>query len=179
MVRVATSVTVGVVALALTGCGAGGSDRSGGSSVRTATTSPIVAHVICDAAAPPGNALGLRDLRGLARAGASVAVVRPTGARSVGSQGGIPITIAQLRVVRVVRGRRLPAMLKLRQTGSASAAPAGSCPQLVADGHTYLAVLMPFRLRPRGRQIGGQYVVAANGLLDRGGRTASPAQRRG
>jgi hypothetical protein len=151
MVRVRTSLAAGTVALALAGCGSGGPRT-------VAQTSPFVAHVICDAAAGPD---GLSVLR---RAASSVAVVEATGAGSVRSQAGIPITIARLRVLLVVSGRRLPASIALRQTGSVATVPGGTCAPIVTSGHSYLAFLTPFRLRPHGRQIGDQFEIAGGGI---------------
>jgi hypothetical protein len=140
-----------MVALALTGCGASGPRTA-------AVTSPFVAHVICDAAAGPD---GLSVLR---HAASSVAVVQPTGASSARAQAGIPITIARLRVLLVVSGRRLPPTIALRQTGSVATVPGGTCAPIVASGRTYLAFLTPFRLRPHGRQIGDQFEIAGGGI---------------
>jgi len=152
-------VPLAVVAIVAAGCGAGTTSDGATHGLADAAQHGVTKRVVvCDAA------VSYTSLAGLRRTAPSVVVFRATGARTLRKIAGIPFTVSTVSVLKTVAGKHLSSIVKLRQT---AAVGVQGCETLVSRGNVYLAYLAPFRLRPGGRAIGGQYVTV--GLFVHGG----------
>jgi hypothetical protein len=164
MVRKMLSLAAGatVIAVATAGCGASAAAQG-----NTGAQGAPVKHIECS------QATSYASLRQLRRAATSVAVFRLAGGTRVRMIGGIPFTIATVRVLEPLQGKRLPAQFGLRQLGGPGfVADQGSgCAPLVSRRDVYVAYLAPFRLRRGGPRVTNQYVVVggAQGLFEHAG----------
>ena len=143
--------------VAIAACGNSGPD---GQSSRAHGASHIQSTIVCDSYGPSPS--GIAALR---RAATSVALLHTltTGRRVL--HDGIPITITRASVIRVMAGQPLPPTISLRQTGAPGDRLEGSCAPLVVPGADYTAFLVPFRFKPKGHPVKGQYVTLNGGLF--------------
>lgn len=84
-----------------------------------------------------------KSLEELAGDAAAIAVIAPTGDTTTGTNGGIPYTIASVRVISSIKGTLQPdAVVPLRQLGSSNSNLAYS---LVQAGQQYVAFMVSYR----------------------------------
>jgi hypothetical protein len=148
------------LAIVFAGIAIGGCGASAVGDTQPAAHGASPEHLTCS------YAVSYSSLAQLRRGSSSVVVITPTGAQSVRRLAGVPYTVAKVRVVEPVAGKRLPRTFELRQIGRPGV---GGCGPLVSSTDTYLAFVAAARLRRGGLPAHDQFVVVGGtqGLFGR------------
>lgn len=133
------------------------------------TACVLVGTTACYAGVAATRAKSYHSIAELDRDSIAVALVRATPQRSVESPNGIPYTVTQVTVERVLRGQLPSTTVKIRQLGGGGARTSDDAPVLSA-GKQYVVFLSVFTYGP-GRDTDQFVVTGAAGLYENNGGT--------